>query len=164
MTDLPPESNRLRDDHHPTPFSAAQIREASPAGTSVAFLVEPAGAEPYVDRWEFLESDDRVARRRQWRETVDGGLLEEPIVAEATWVELQGHASYPAASTTVEAGRAAVPAGEYDCWIYTRQEGDSTTRAAFAKDLPGPPVLVEAHRAGEPAFTMSLLEVGSPSA
>ena len=72
MSDLPPESHRLDPDHHPTPFSAAQIRDASGAGTSVTFRIDPPGEDAYLDRWEFLGGDDDGGLRRRWTETLEG--------------------------------------------------------------------------------------------
>lgn len=158
MNELPPDSHRLEPQHHPTPFSADQIRDASGPGTTVTFRVEPQDADAYFDRWEFLGGDDEVGRRRRWAESLDGEVLEDPVVVETAWLDLQRHASYPAATTRLMTGSAATPAGEFDCWVYVLANDDGTiTRASFAPSEPGPPVLIETHREGELLFRMSLV-------
>jgi hypothetical protein len=159
MSDLPPESHRLAPDHHPTPFSAEQIREASAAGTTITFRVEPPGFDPHLDRWEFLGGDVERGTRRRWTEALDGTVLEPPAEVESTWLDLQRHASYPCATTRMTTGTVRTPAGEFDCWIYVTTDDDgSVTRASFARTEPGPPVLLETERDGTIVFRMTLVE------
>lgn len=161
MSALPPESHRLDPAHHPTPFSAEQIRSASPAGTVVTYRIEPPGEEPYLDRWEFLGGDETTGRRRRWTESMDGTALEAAREMESAWVDLQRHASYPAATTRLMTGTASTDAGEFECWVYVLANDDGTiTTASFARDMPGPPVLMETRREGELLFRMSLVGVG----
>jgi hypothetical protein len=157
---LPPESHRLDPTHHPTPFSAAQIRDASRPGTTVTYRVESAEGDTYLDRWEFLGGDEQRGRRRRWAETPDGQLVEEVQEFESAWLDLQRHASYPASTTRLTTGTAITGAGEFDCWIYVMANDDGTiTAASFAPTEPGPPVLMESRRDGEVVFRMELLAV-----
>jgi hypothetical protein len=159
-SDLPPESHRLDGDHHPTPFSSQEIRDASGAGTTVTFRIEPLGEDAYLDRWEFLGGDDDDGRRRRWTETLDGDAIEPVSEVVSSWLDLQRHASYPCATTRLMTGSATTPAGEYECWIYVTTNDDGTvTKAYFARTEPGPPVLMETVSDGEIIFRMALVGV-----
>jgi len=76
-------------------------------------------------------------------------------------VELQAHASFPSKDTHIFEDRCQVPAGSFDCWVYRvrrRENGKlHELRYWFAKELPGPPVLLEEERAGTRTLTMTLL-------
>ena len=78
MRGLPDESHRLRPDHLPTPFSAAQIRAASRPGREVRSLVVRAGADPVVRAIRFLAGDADGGDGESWMETPDGARLSEP--------------------------------------------------------------------------------------
>lgn len=158
MSEFPPESHRLTPDTHPTPFSAAQIRDASREGTIITYRIDPLDGDPYLDRWEFLGGDEEGGRRRRWTETLDGEVIEEPTEIESSWVDLQRHASYPASITRLMTGVAVTPAGEFDCWVYvTANDDGSITTASFARSQPGPPVLMESRQEGELLFRMQLM-------
>jgi hypothetical protein len=161
--ELPPDEHRLEPGRLPTPFSAAQIRESSAPGRAYKFRVEPPDEIPYVDRWEFISGDLETAERTRWTEELDGTVRGEPEVIRSTWVGFQSHASYPQERTTIATDSVITPAGVFDCWVYTLTNDDgSTTRASFAKGLPGPPVLLETAARGEVVFRMVLLETIEP--
>ena len=149
---LPPETHRLRPDHLPTPFSAAQIRAANPPGRVVTFVITTPGEPEVRNVTAWLDGDEAVARFRTSDLSAAGVLLGPPTEGEAAWEELQAHASFPAAATTVEEASVEVPAGRYACWLYTvtsgGDEAKTVTRFWFARDLPGPPVRLE-RRVGE---------------
>lgn len=160
MTDLPPEAHRLEPDHHPTPFSASQIRDASRPGTVVTYRIDPPGGDPYLDRWEFVGGDEERGRRRRWSETLDGQLLEPVQEVESGWLDLQRHASYPVATTRLMTGSARTAAGDFDGWVYVIANDDGTiTSATFARTMPGPPVLMESRQEGDVVFRMELVGV-----
>lgn len=159
MTDLPPESHRLDPDHHPTPFSAEQIRIASSNGRRNTFRVEADGVDAHHMCWEFLPGTDATAEFLTWTESIEGERLSEPEVRTASWPELQAHASYPTATTAIESTRITVGAGTFDCWCYESGQSESLTRAWFAKDLPGPPVLHESEVGGVIAYRSELVAV-----
>lgn len=163
MSDFPPDTHRLSPDAHPTPYSAEQIRAASSEGTVITYRMETLDGDPYLDRWEFLGGDGDRARRRRWTESIDGEVLEEPTEVESSWLDLQRHASFPAATTRLMTGSAITPAGEFDCWVYvTANDDGSITTASFARSEPGPPVLMESRREGEVLFRMVLVEAIRP--
>jgi hypothetical protein len=158
MLELPPDAHRLDPQHHPTPFSADQIRDASRPGTVITYRIESAGGDAHLDRWEFLGGDDDGGRRRRWTETLDGDVIEDPVELEARWIDLQRHASYPVATTRLTVGSVVTPAGEFDCWVYVIANDDGTiTKAAFARGEPGPPVHMETTADGEVVFRMMLV-------
>ena len=163
MSIPPPDSHRLDPEHHPTPFSADEILEASGTGTAVTYRIEADGADPYLDRWEFLGGDEERGRRRRWTESLDGEVIEKPAEFESSWLELQHHASFPVATTRLTGGTAVTPAGEFDCWVYVTSSDDgSTTIASFARSEPGPPVLMETQSDGRVVFRMTLVAAERP--
>jgi len=140
---LPPESHRLRPDHLPTPFSAAQIRDGCPVGRTIGLREEIAGEEPTFRRIVFTEVDAETSVQELQATDAAGTLLGEPSPGRATWLDLQRHASQPADATTVREIRLTLPFGEFDCWLYTVRMPDAELRFWFAKELPGMPVQIE---------------------
>ena len=140
---LPPESHRLRPDHLPTPFSAAQIRDGCPPGRAIRLREESAGKEPTFRRIVFTGVDAETSVQELQSTDADGTPLGEASLGRATWLDLQRHASQPAGATTVEEVRLALPFGEFECWLYTVTAPDAELRFWFAKELPGMPVQVE---------------------
>ncbi|MDX1689997.1 MAG: hypothetical protein R3290_03125 [Acidimicrobiia bacterium] len=156
---LPPDDHRLRDDHHPTPFSAEEIRAACRPGRRSTYRVEQAGGDPVLSVSEFVEGDAETGQFVATTTDLAGEPIGEPKRGSATWGDLQAHASYPEDGTTVVEERREVPAGTYDCWRYTRSDGDTTTTAWFAKTLPGPPIDRIVERDGTVISRMVLLDV-----
>ncbi len=141
--DLPPESHRLRPDHLPTPFSAAQIREGCPAGRTILMREEEPGEEPSFRRIVFMEGDAETSVQELQATDASGAPLGEPTSGQARWLDLQRHASQPADATTLTEVRLALPFGDFDCWLYTVQTPGGELRFWFAKELPGMPVQIE---------------------
>lgn len=165
MIDPPPETHRLSPDHLPTPFSADQIRLAAAPGTRVAFRLEQVGESVHVDRWEFLDGDDVGGERRRWAETPDGTVIEGPDVTYSMWSALQQHASYPGDRTSLDSATVTIAPGAFECWRYTVTDPDSATvtRAWFAPDLPGPPIVLETRVENAVVFRMELVEISRPT-
>ena len=131
-----------------SPFSAHQIRQASPAGRRYVFRVDAVGEEPSWSRTTFVEADERGALLRI--ETWD--LTRGPSVSgetRQTWEELRAHASYSASLTEVTHGHHDSPVGPAKTSTYTTrtEQGAMRGRAVFAVERPGPPLLVEIHGA-----------------
>ena len=162
MSDLPPESHRLRPDHHPTPFSADQIRDAFVPGRIVRSRVVMAGAEPSVRVREHLRAEAEAGVYRFWTEGPDGQPLDEPEEGASNWLELQGHASMPIDATTIEPVLIEVPMGTFDGLLYTRVDGDTVDRFWFATDRPGAPVRMEEHVGGELVYSSTAIEERNP--
>ena len=140
---MPAESHRLRPDHLPTPFSAAQIREGCPAGRTILIREESAGEAPSFRRIVFAEGDEETSVQELQATDANGAPLGEPSSGRASWLDLQRHASQPADATTVAEVRLALPFGEFDCWLYTVRAPATELRFWFAKALPGMPVQIE---------------------
>ena len=140
---LPPESHRLRPDHLPTPFSAAQIHEGCPVGRTIRIREESAGEAPTFRRIVFTEVDAETAVQELQATDGDGTSIGEPNPGSSTWLDLQRHASQPADATSVEEVGLKLAFGEFECWLYTVRTPDAELRFWFAKELPGMPVQVE---------------------
>ena len=146
---LPPEANRIRPDHLPTPFSAADIRAGCPLGRTIRLRTETPGGEPTFRRIRFVEVDADGALQ-EFQSTDAAGLpLGEPTRARSTWLDLQQHASQAASSTAIDEVELALPFTTEACWRYTASAGDERVTFWFAKGRPGMPLQVERRAGGE---------------
>ena len=159
---MPDESHRLRPDHHPTPFSAAQIRDAFVVGREVRSLTVRAGAEPYVHVRRNASADAETGVYEVWTETPEGERISEPEQGGSTFFELQGHASMPAAATTIEPVVIDIPMGRYDGLLYTRTDGETIDTFWFATALPGAPVRMEKRVNGELVYSSTAIQERNP--
>jgi len=155
---MPADPHVLRPDHLPTPFTADEIRAGCRVGRTVRSLVVEAGREPYVGVTRFVAVDAEGADTDHWTETPDGTPLTEPERHRSTWLEFQGHASMPAASTHISDEAIDIPAGRYDCLRYVRRDGDSVSTFWFARSAPGMPLMFEQRTNGELDFSSTALE------
>ena len=160
--DLPDESHRLRPDHHPTPFSAAQIRDAARPGRETRVRVVRQGAEPVVRAIRNIRGDDEGGDHEAWLETEDGRRLSEPERGRSTWLELQGHASMPVDSTSIEPETFDIPAGRFDGWRYTRTDDDGVDVFWFAKSEPGMPLRYESRKGDDVVSSSTVIEIREP--
>ena len=151
--------HQLRPDHLPTPFSADEIRVGCPPGRTVRSLVVEAESEPYVRVTRFVSGDADGAEQESWTETPEGAPLTEPKRARSTWLEFQGHASMPAATTEIAEDEIDIPAGRFACLRYTRRDGDTVDTFWFARSAPGMPLKFEERTsAGELVFSSTATE------
>ena len=145
---LPPEANRLRPDHLPTPFSAGDIRAGGQLGRTIRVRSE-AGGEPTFRQIRFVEVDADSAVQ-EFRSTDAGGLpIGEPTFHRSSWLELQQHASQPASTTVIDEVDLALPFGTEACWRYTVRGPDECVTFWFAKGRAGMPVQVEQQVGGD---------------
>jgi hypothetical protein len=150
--------HQLHPDHLPTPFTADEIRVACQPGRTLRFRIERAGEEPVVRVSRYVSADAEGAVQESWAESIEGLPLAEPEPERSTWLELQEHASFPTATTSLAEEELSIPAGRFDCLRYTREDSDSTWRFWFARNLPGQPIRFE-HQVGDSiAFSATLLE------
>lgn len=148
--------------HAPTPFTAAQIRGASADGRAWLFLLEEADKPAMHMRMEMSAvGDDTVALTRTVTDATTGEPLGEPATSTATWPDLVAHAEYPRDATTLADAVIDVPAGRFDAMHYTVSDAangaETVTEAWFARDLPGPPVLMLVRVGGAQATKLTLL-------
>jgi hypothetical protein len=146
---LPPDSNRLQPDHLPTPFSAADIRAGCPLGRTIRLQTEAADGELSFRRIRFIEVDaDRAVQEFQSL-GADGQPIGDPTLRSASWLDLQHHATRPAATTVLDEVDLPTPLGTEACWRYAAGSADDGVTFWFAKGRPGMPVQVEERAAGE---------------
>jgi hypothetical protein len=126
--------------HAPTPFTAAEIRDATRVGKSITRRVEAVGAEPFLLMSTYVECDEAGATLERSRRSLDGAPLGEAQVMQATWLDLQRHASFPAADTMIEPERIETAIGALDCLRYTVRDGGTDEILWFATSLPGMPI------------------------
>ena len=148
--------------HLPTPFTAEEIRANSRPGRTVRALVTRLGEDPVVRVTRSASLDDVAWRWETWTETPDGTPLSTPEPGEATFLELQGHASMLAATTRIDPETIEIPAGSFECLRYTRAEGDSLDTFWFARSEPGAPVRFEMRVGGELVFSSTTIEITGP--
>jgi hypothetical protein len=145
----------------PTPYTAAQIRDANPSGTVLRFRMTSPTTGEVVQTMSFVDSDADGTTVRQ-RNEQDGALMGAETEQRAGWEELREHARFDAEMTTREAVRGvSVPAGTYDCWLYTVRQvamPGVVQRLYFAHKKPGPPVLIVSEADGKEMMRMELLE------
>ncbi len=132
----------LQADHHPTPFTAAEIRDASRPGRTVRRVVEAAG-EPTVTRVQrWLHVDEEGGSGLAIVQDADHETIDrQPF--RSRWLDLQRHASMPMATTTIDEVVLDSPMGPLDCLRYTRLDGDAVDVFWFARSMPGMPVRTE---------------------
>ncbi len=84
------------------------------------------------------------------------------------WTFFQAHASYPLEQTTITEATIETKAGSFDCFVYRVVRPDSTPNVIdtfwFARDVPGPPVMVRSEAGDDLIYTMELIEVIRPKA
>lgn len=144
------------------PFDAEALRAGIPIGTRIRTSITQAGAPEVEHRWEFVASTALDTTVHMTNFDAAGTLLEDASRA-FTWVELAGHATFPAAATVRTDVVYDGPMGHLDAWLYTvTTSGEDgvmqVERYEFAKTLPGPPVLYTIERQGEETFRMQMLE------
>jgi hypothetical protein len=156
---------RMQPDHAPTPYTADEIREACGEGRKDTYRIE-SGTEVKTRVATFVKCDAEGADMEATDTKADG--TSTTTKGHGTWKQFQSHASFPEGATKITEETIEVPAGKFDCWLYTvaRKQGDKaiTTRMYFAKKLPGPPVKLVAEVDGKVATSMTLIEHKDPPA
>ena len=160
---MPADPHLLRPDHHPTPFTADEIRRGCPSGRTIRMRVERAGEGPIVRVTRFLDGDADGADGEVWAETPDGERLGDVERWRSTWLDFQGHASMPLATTVVTEETIALPAGTFDCLVYTRSDGDDVDTFWFARSAPGMPLRYESRVGGDLVFSSVAVENRMPA-
>ena len=146
---LPPDANRIRPDHLPTPFSAADIRAGCPLGRTIQLQSEAPGGELTFRQIRFVEVDTDGAVQEFQSTDARGLPIGEPTRHRSSWLELQQHASQPASATVIDEVDLGLPFGTEACWRYTVSGSDDCVMFWFAKGRAGMPVQVEQQVAGE---------------
>ena len=134
------------------PYTAVQIRDASPTGRRIVFKVEEPG-KPVVKRTtEFVKSDADGADLRTTVVDDKGGVV-DTSTSRATWEELRAHGRFPKGRVEVKHRTISVPLGTLMCTVYKVTEGEGeaaeSTTYYFADELPGPPVFFFTEKGGK---------------
>jgi hypothetical protein len=152
----------------PRPFTAEQIRAAMPAGTQITFHMEESGKPPVVLHWRVTAADEATMTLVSSVVGINGNVIAEEPAQSTPWQELAEHSSFPAARTARSEGSVQVPAGRFDTIDYVvtdEQDGSKTVSTfRFAKQLPGPPVLLTVEKDGVTVRRMTLIQRSSAPA
>lgn len=143
----------------PTPYSASEIREAHPDGTTLSFLLQRAGSDDAVQVMQFSDGDADGVTVGSSTQKPDGSVLTPVTSARATWNQLRDHASFEAAKTSVGKSKCKVVAGSYDCMLYEVAGDDGMVQEYhFAETKPGPPVLIVVRKGDQQMMRMELIQ------
>lgn len=154
---MPDDPRVLAPGHAPTPFTAAEIRAASRPGRTLRSLVETPDQPGHLRVNRYLACDEEGAELELTVLSLTGEQLQEPDRGRVTWLELQGHASFPEEATTVVPERITTALGELDCLRYAVRHEDDEDVFWFATALPGMPVRREHRVAGRLVQTAMLV-------
>lgn len=145
-----------------TPFSAAEIRDASADGMTLLIRTDAGGDSSYR-RTTFVACDPEGALRSFAPTDAAGVALAEPEHVYSTWAELQGHAVFEAERAARSLETRATPLGTLECWRYEVREDDGAASFWFALAYPGMPVMFETRDAtGEVTSRTEVIELVTP--
>ena len=133
----------------PAPFTADEIRAATPDGHTIDILSEEMGIVSRR-RTTFAEGNADGVTIRTVALDAAGGEAGDSVVSRSTWVGLEAHAAFPAEATVRTHDSLDTPLGRLDCLRYEVRRGDDVMVFWFATDLPGMPVHHSTVREGEP--------------
>jgi hypothetical protein len=145
----------------PTPFTAAQLRDAHPPGRVAVYRHnDPSGVRRVRNTVVSNGSEGLVQRS----ETLDpaGAVVSTELGGPYPWEALRDHASFPAGRTTHEPeALVTLPFGEVHTRRYVVHGEDGEVRTFwFDPSLPGPPVRMTIAKDGDVVFEMLLVERG----
>ncbi|HYJ66437.1 MAG TPA: hypothetical protein VEX15_02115 [Nocardioidaceae bacterium] len=152
-----PDPHVLGPDQAPTPFTADEIRQGCPVGRTLRLLIEPTGAPPVHRLNRYARCDERGATIERSGVGADGEPDGPPEVDDVTWLDLQGHASFPVDQTTIESETIETPLGAEECQRYTVTDGATRQVFWFAVDRPGMPIRYLTEESGRVVMTVSVV-------
>ena len=147
---------KLKPDHAPTPFTADQIWEATPAGRRTTLKMQRSVGPAMMQTFHFKTSDVAGTVIETLRHAEGKPPPARGSQGHSTWRALQQHASYPASATKITEEVVETPLGKFACFVYTVTAGENVNRICFAKALPGPPVLMTSMQKGKEVFRLSI--------
>ncbi len=149
--------------HAPRPFTADEIRDATPAGTTWTYEMRQLRQPPVKQVTKVVRSDDVGATFEVVTYNEGGEAMGGTKTSTATWAELESHATFPAAHTKIYETEVETRAGTFDALRYEVAEPGDVVRIKnfyFAKTRPGAPVLYEQTDDGQVMFRMELVKEG----
>ncbi|SDS05880.1 hypothetical protein [Agrococcus carbonis] len=156
-----PDPHVLGPDLAPTPFTADEIRAACPDSHWV--LVRTTGSgEVHHHLSGFAGGDAEGCTSTSVETDASGTPTGQAQARRVTWLELQAHAAFPAASTTIARERIRLAFGERDCLRYEVVDDEGATTFWFALEHPGMPVRWAS--AGVTAEAVAIGDGGAPGA
>lgn len=172
----------------PTPFTAAQIRTASPDRLVITSLVEEPSGRKLHQMQRFDGTREEGAIVTFYRTDLAGKSLGAGASRPWRWEELRRQAQSVAADTQISQETIDVPAGRFECMLYVvrstspkrpppgglsaQGKGEDApveleaieSRLWYAYDLPGPPVRLIRKVDGVEVLRMTLVSRGQVEA
>lgn len=147
----------------PTPFSAADIRDATVDGLTLVIKSTPREGDPTLRRTTFVACDDQGVLRSFVPIDATGAEQAEVETAYATWPELQGHAVFDEASATRVEETRQTRLGIFECLRYDVRDDDGVSVFWFAHDHPGMPLVYELRGTdGTVHVLVEVVEISAP--
>ena len=148
------------DSFAPTPYTAEQIRASCKPGHTLVFRMEVPGQPVITRTTRFLEGNEEGAEFESSAVNDRGQTVEPLHKGRARWEDFRRHAQFPSDRTQLSDAKITVPAGTFDTTLYAvRGDNGEVTKFHFARNLPGPPVLMITEKDGAPLRTMTLTSV-----
>jgi len=143
----------MHPDHAPTPFTADEIRAATPVGHTVETITEQAGV---VSRRRTAFADVDTERAVMVMTPIDenGTPTGDSREVVANWTDLQAHASFPAEITTLGRDTIETPLGTVHCLRYDVSSADHTNTFWFSPEHPGMPIRLTSDAQNAPTTTV----------
>ncbi|MBT8485321.1 MAG: hypothetical protein HKO59_04345 [Phycisphaerales bacterium] len=146
----------------PPPYTAAELRAANPAGTRLAFRLEPVGAAAVEQVIEFVSVDRDHAMMQSHARDAAGVMTGSVERSQATWSELRDHAAFSAERARRVRAVRPTPFGALPGWEYTVEEEPIEGLAVvstyhFADGRPGPPVAMEVRHGDAVTLRMTMI-------
>lgn len=145
------------------PFTAEQIRDAWAPGLVIeVHMYGPEGDQH--QRWTVLSADADGAEIEYATLDANGEPTGETNAERTTWVELRDHATFAAATSTVEETAMETALGNLAGWRYTTTDEATGTVSEyfFARDLPGAPIEYSMKRGEEIVMQMAQISRTPP--
>ena len=149
----------------PAPYTVDEIRKACPEGRTDVFRMEGKGP--------------KMLRTMTWTKCDEKGADIVTVIAKedgtkmggdtktSTWKEMQAHGSFAESDTKITEETVEVPAGKFDCWLYTVNQKMAnqtvTIHLYFAKTMAGPPVKITQDVPGAGVASMTMIEHKVPA-
>lgn len=155
---MPRDPHVLHRGHAPTPFTADEIRDGSPAGKTVRVRIEEDGSPPRIRLTRFVEVDAEGSVQEYSEFDLDGRPLGAPERRRSRWLDLQDHASSPAAATTITREVIESPLGSLACSHYRVVHDDEVHLLWFADAIPGMPVRLHVEAGNRVVYRSEMIE------